>query len=1088
MSVHEKVIITSCPSCHFSNETSDVNIDHRITCNQCGHIFDAVKFDKSVLMHTFCKIAVQNQLLDENQLEKAIAAGKAEKHQGQEIILADILVEKGMLSESDKTRLFTAAVRKLNKKFADFAIAKNYISKDNAEEALLRQAEDFKAGKLTLISDILIKDNMLNYEQLETIHQEFQKRKSKPSFPSNDEIYDKSGALPLVGLIAVDKNIITRKQLEEILAEKKQAEQQGQFKYFEDILVEKGIITTDTLSKLLKVTIRKLDKKFAEAVLKSGFATKADIEKALHSQSDEYKSNKVRLLCEILIEGDVISEKEIDLVFSESQGFKKGQLEKMAKKAMDSGSVPVEKSDKSRSEPDETAQIESVSLSPDDIHPQGDEEKSTEKMEDVLQASPVSKEETPRELDRDKIIGELAVTYQMISQDQLDALIAEQTEHKLKGNNVSLEELLVEKECLSKTGISQLLSKRSFLEIRDMELVFGKEVAKRGLATKDEIKSALIRQAKVYEQSAKVVLIGDILVESQIITEHDRDNILAGQNRIKPSPSDDDTQESDMSSDADDDMYLNDPEISISVSQDSLSAHVAISRDLNRDIDASLDEWVEDIKQKVTDQGIYYGIISDSLIAGCLKSAVLKKKSFKVASGDPPEKGKAGKITYHFETDYRKAGVLNDKGFIDFKDRGDIPFVKAGELLAELSPTVQGKSGYDIYGRKMEVPELEDVVFHCGTGVELSENELKVFAAIDGMPNLSLKDEISVLPELVIKGDVNYETGHIDFKGNVVVEGTVCEGFKVHAVNLTAKEIIGGEIDITGDVNVSAGIIDAYVKSEGDIQAMYMYNTKVEAFGDLMIQKEIMGSKVMLSGMCKNERCKIITSQISARKGFQVAQVGTDVSEPCKLRTGVNDHLDHIIGKIKDVIKEKKSVLEAIQNEIEKHEKQHQDGHEKLTENTLTRDNIAKAREKALKEIEKLKANGEDDYAAIVEAQIPKAEAALTSVSEEIKKNIARQNQAGELLAANRAKAEDVMAAIEKLNEEIRIISNKVDQAENNPMVKVSGQISAKTIIMGMKSSLILQDDVRNVHINEIKISDPEAKGPPRWEMNIRKM
>ena len=63
-----------------------------------------------------------------------------------------------------------------------------------------------------------------------------------------------------------------------------------------------------------------------------------------------------------------------------------------------------------------------------------------------------------------------------------------------------------------------------------------------------------------------------------------------------------------------------------------------------------------------------------------------------------------------------------------------------------------------------------------------------------------------------------------------------------------------------------------------------------------MIEKEIMDSRAILSGVCKSERCKIIFARISARKGFDVAQIGTSVSEPCRLRAGVNDHVDLMIG------------------------------------------------------------------------------------------------------------------------------------------------------------------------------------------------
>lgn len=1053
MTAAEKVLITSCPTCHHSHEVSDEHIGHPITCDQCSHIFNAIKFDTSVLIHTFVKIAVQNQLLDEQHLEEA-----KNEFEGEETLFPQRLVEKGMITSQDKSRLFVAALRKLNKKFTDIAVMHQYLSRENADMVLLRQAEDFKIGRLTLIGDILIKENLLDKDQINSIYKEFRKKKAPPAQVTGDEIYDKSGTLPLVGLIAIEKNIITRKQLEETLQAKKEAEQKGQFKYFEDILLEKGVISEDTLATLLMVTIRKLDKKFAEIVLKKGFADKGDMEHALFLQSEEFKEKRVRPLCEIIAQAGVLSSQEEADVFIDFKGLSRDKLVKLAKKAMSISrppDIPKPASVLSHAAPS-TASSQREMI-PENVHAGGGEE------------------------NRDSLIGELAVTYDMISNDDLKAARVEQGDPP-----VSLQKVLLEKKFVSKTDISQLVSKQAFLEARDTDLAFGKEAVKRGLATKDEIKSAFMRQSNIYSKNGKFVSIGDILVESKIISESDRDDLLNPRNRVEPLP-EKGAQESSTPQN-EEEAYNDEPEISVTISEDSLSAFVSISKDLGADISIAVDEWVKDIKEKVSEKGIFYGIISDSLISGCLKSSVLKKKSFKVASGDPPQKGKEGKIIYHFETDYKTAGVSNEDGVVDFKNRGDIPFIKAGELMAELLKTVQGKSGYDIFGNRIEVPLLPEVELKCGAGVELSENGLKVFAAIDGMPNLSLKDEISVLPEFVIKGDVNYEVGHIDFKGNVLVEGSVCQGFRVKAVNLTAKEIIGGEIDVTGDVNVYGGIIDAVIKAEGNVQAKFMYNTKVEAFGDLLIQKEMVDSKAMISGMCKNPRCKIITSRISARKGFEVAQIGTEVSDPCRLRAGVNDHLDQVIGKVKNILSEKTSTLELFQEEIEKIEKLDKDNDLSISENTLKKENLSQARQKALKEIAILKEKGETDFVGILEANVSKAELALSSVSAAIKEAIIKKDSIFQMLTASRLKAEKVIEEIEKLNDDIRIISSKVNQSECDPTVKVTGMVTSKTIIMGIKSSIILQEDMKHVRITEIKITDPEAKGPPRWEMAIRKL
>ena len=1058
MSAHEKSIITSCPTCRTSHEVSYAAIGTQITCTSCGERFDAVKFDKAILTHAFCEIALKNQLIDENQIEKIISEEKRLKQQGTSVFLADILVNKKLITAEDRNRLFIAAVRKLNKQFADLAIVKGFLTRDHADQALMAQAEAFKTGKLALISDILMKKQFLDHQQCTLLLHELQQRKNEVDAGRNDEIYDKSGMIPLIALIAVDKEIVTRQQFEEALKIKRELERNGRYKNFEDILVESVKMPVKKMVLALKVMIRKLGKKFASVVIKNGFADKADIEKALVLQSESFNNNHVRLLCDILVASNIISEQERDAVYANYQGARRDQLQKVAEKV------------------DAFIRMASNNVAPlPPLSPTGEPS--------VIGPSTLDNHTFENEDNRDKLIGELAVTYKLITQDQFDEVLSEQAALQAQEKPATLEDLLIHRALLKRSDISSLLNRKKFFDMRDLDLAFGNIAIKKKMAPQEEVKKALVIQAKAYEKSARIITVGDILVKSGVMALESKNEIWTLQNRLET-----DKGHIDAMEDMEEEVLLDEPEISISISEDSLSAHVDIHKDISEDIEMSLDEWVQDIKNKIEEKGILYGVINDSLIAGCLKSAVMKKKSFKVASGEPPQPGKIGTINYHFETDFRKAGVLNEKGFIDFRDRGDVPFAKEGGVLAELTPTVQGKSGYNIFGTLLDVPELPDVHLRCGPGAELSENELKAFATIDGMPNLSLKDEISVLQELVIQGDVDYETGHIDFKGNVIVEGAIREGFRVKAVNLTANEIIGGEIDVTGDVNVSVGIIDAHVKAEGDIQAMYMYNATVEAFGDLLIQKEIMDSQVMISGMCQSSNCKIINSQISARKGFQVSQIGTDVSAPCRIRSGVNDHLDHVVNQLKEGLKQKKKALESLQDDIVQQEKLGQEEQTKLDKYLLNKENLLKAREKGERALEELVKKGEQAGISILEGQMVKVLGTLEAVDRQIEETGEKYRRITEIVNAGREKVGQIVCVIEQLNEEIRLISSKVDSSERNAMVKVTGQIASKTIIMGTKSSIVLQDNIKGAMINEIRIVDQESKGAPRWEMNIRKI
>ncbi len=111
-------------------------------------------------------------------------------------------------------------------------------------------------------------------------------------------------------------------------------------------------------------------------------------------------------------------------------------------------------------------------------------------------------------------------------------------------------------------------------------------------------------------------------------------------------------------------------------------------------------------------------------------------------------------------------------------------------MLASKILPEPGKPGVDVKGAQIPVPEPDDPAFSAGSGTRFNEERTEIFSTTEGEPHLDVMGVVSVNKELKIKGDVGFETGNIEFDGNVIVPGTVKEGFKVKCVSLTAKELV----------------------------------------------------------------------------------------------------------------------------------------------------------------------------------------------------------------------------------------------------------------------------------------------------------
>ena len=183
---------------------------------------------------------------------------------------------------------------------------------------------------------------------------------------------------------------------------------------------------------------------------------------------------------------------------------------------------------------------------------------------------------------------------------------------------------------------------------------------------------------------------------------------------------------------------------------------------------------------------------------------------------------------------------------------------------------------------------------------------MKLYANVDGRPELRADGKVYVFTDLEIRGDVDLKTGHVDFQGNILVSGTVQSGFRVKGGSLTANEILKAEVEVTGDLVVFGGIIGATVRSGGNVRARYIHDAHVEALGDVVVEKEIMDSRIETSGACSASNGHIRSCHIQAKKGIEAGEMGSEASKQCVLVVGTNDRARNEIERLKRDIALKK--------------------------------------------------------------------------------------------------------------------------------------------------------------------------------------
>jgi uncharacterized protein (DUF342 family) len=586
-------------------------------------------------------------------------------------------------------------------------------------------------------------------------------------------------------------------------------------------------------------------------------------------------------------------------------------------------------------------------------------------------------------------------------------------------------------------------------------------------------------QLRIFEKTNVRMFIGDILIEMGAITSAQRDDILGMLEEIeKQSKLVSDSRPTPKKSKLDRSGKKANNTFDIIVSKDKLKAVAFFDGDVPAtDID------INDVKTMLHAEGILYGIAADDLIKGFLKGEFSVGKEWAIATGTEPIPETPPKIVYHFDTDPLRIGTLTDNGLMDWKDRGELPQVKEGDLLAEKIPGAKGKEGMDVYGKKIPIPKSREIRFKCGKGARRSEDGLQVHATHSGIPRRSVLGEISVMSTLQIPGDISLQTGHVTFDGHIEVAGAIEKGYQVKGESLRANEIRDAEIDIDGDITSINGIFGATIKCRSNLRAGHIHNANIILDGDLVVEKEIIDSKIEANGRCLINDGIILSSTISSKMGITAMDVGARASNPSELTVGIDQQLEREIESTRHEIQAIKSEYETIPKVLKDLKKRCDQVNTMLGKVAQEQDHCMVKQRHLQKELD----------SGPFQKEGPEAEKLQKTIDELKKKQDAYDADVANLMAEDESFSQEI-AELEK-----QIIDNKetldslkisleelterkkVDQGI--AAVKIGGGIYSGNKIIGPHDKFIVEGDLK--HLSIIETNKPDHDGVKRWRFEL---
>ncbi|MDD5286333.1 MAG: FapA family protein [Desulfuromonadaceae bacterium] len=220
--------------------------------------------------------------------------------------------------------------------------------------------------------------------------------------------------------------------------------------------------------------------------------------------------------------------------------------------------------------------------------------------------------------------------------------------------------------------------------------------------------------------------------------------------------------------------------------------------------------------------------------------------------------------------------------------------VSSGEEIGRIIPPEPGITGRNIMGYIIPPQPGKPLNLKIGKNIRLDDDGATLIAEADGR-FCQASGEISVEEEYVVKGDVNFRVGTINFKGVVDVRGDVLDNFDITASkglrvsgNIGVSKIVsGGDIAFCG----MDGQDKAQIICGGTLRAQFIHDTDVECDGDVFVEVEIHNCTIKSLGRIVVVKGAISGGSYIALGGIESKKIGSPASVRTKLSAGI-DHRD----------------------------------------------------------------------------------------------------------------------------------------------------------------------------------------------------
>jgi len=321
--------------------------------------------------------------------------------------------------------------------------------------------------------------------------------------------------------------------------------------------------------------------------------------------------------------------------------------------------------------------------------------------------------------------------------------------------------------------------------------------------------------------------------------------------------------------------------IEIRIAENNMSAMLTVNDD-------SIKLTEELIRAHIEEAGIVHGIIEENIQR--IIDLFPEVTDLKIARGEYPVAGTDATVELLQDIKTDLTPETTHSGRADFKKLNLISPVHVGDVIKLRTPPTDGEPGMDIFGKKIPTRKGRDLRLLKGVNAKISEDGCSLVAQEDGFLYHGPGGTVNVMAVYIVNGDVDYHTGNIEYKGDIIVKGDVRSGFGLKSGrNIVIRGSVEDcEIHAKGTVQINGGVRSSGVSlivAGGDIRVNFLENTHVETPGNVFINREAVNCEIRAGGDIEVQwnKGRILGGHVSAGGWIIAPTLGSEFSSLAEL-------------------------------------------------------------------------------------------------------------------------------------------------------------------------------------------------------------